>query len=535
MDNILSRSIAITFSLLVALYVIFFKVYDERDPRYVSPNERPRFFLAHALAERCSVEVTPEVRRFGWSVDMAQRGDRYYSDKPIFQSLLAAPVVAVYRTVTGNAIREANALWLIKATTLVPFAILLFWIFYGAVFSFSRSIPFALCSAWALFAGTPVSTYFTVFFSHSVSATLLFAFFLLIRRIITEPEQRLLLGGGLIAGVLFLTEYQTAVPLGILSLYLFIMLPERRRFLFFIAGTLPLALIFITYNMAAFETPITFGVVHEGHEDFRAMHERGLFGIGIPNGWVLLDLLFSLKMGIFTLSPFLFFSTAGIYRRWQENRSETVTLLAIITTYFLMVSSLANPHGGWAFGARYLVPVVPFLALFAAYGMYALFEKSDLWRGIAATLSIVSCFIFTAANGMRPLIEEIFRNPLANYYLMAIREQYFIFASIISPFGMSPAQSFAIFFVFFTSVSLWSVSFVAPGRRIAGTAIAAAVATVIITSMLFPHYGKQDERKFFYWMMTQDRMGASAAMKEQVFDNNFSRTAEILRSVRHEK
>ncbi len=538
MDNltVLPRRIAVLCSLLVVLHVVFFKVYDERDPRYVSPNERPRLFLAHALAERLSVEITPEVQRFGWSIDMAKRGERYYSDKPIFQSILAAPVIAAHQFVSGGTFREANALWLVKATTLVPFALLLFWLFYGAVFSFSRSVPFSLFSAWALFAGTPISTYFTVFFSHSVSATLLFAFFLLVRRTIAAPDRATLFLSGFIGACTFLNEYQTAVPLMILSLFLLFSLREKRPFLFFIAGTVPIAALFIAYNLATFGTPLTFGVAHEDYEEFRAMHQKGLFGIGLPNGWVLFDLLLSLKMGVLTLSPFLFFAIVGACRRWREARGETITLLSLILSYFIMISSLENPHGGWAFGARYLVPIIPFVGLLAAYGMHALLERHALWRVAAATLVIISCTIFTAANGMRPLIEEIFRNPLANYYLMALRERYLIFSSVLSPFGVTPYHSFVAFFVIFITASLAFVSSIMrPLPRIAGTALSAAAAVLIVTLMLFPYHGRLDERKFFYWMMVQDRAGASAAMKEQIFDNNFGRAAEILRSIRHAK
>ncbi len=538
MDNhtALSRRLAVICSLLVGLYVVFFKIYDERDPRYVSPNERPRLLLAHAIAERFSVEITSEVQRFGWSIDMAKRGERYYSDKPIFQSILAAPVIAAYRRVSSGEFREANVLWLVKTTTLVPFALLLFWLFYGAVFSFSRSVPFSLLSAWSLFAGTPVSTYFTVFFSHSVSAALLFAFFLLVRRAIAHPERSTLFFTGLVGACAFLNEYQTAVPLVILSLFLFLSLREKRLFLFFVGGTLPLAALFIAYNLVAFGTPLTFGVAHEEYEEFRAMHQKGLFGIGLPNGRVLLDLFFSLKMGVFTLSPFLLFAIVGAYRRWCEARGETLTLLSLILSYFIMISSLENPHGGWAFGARYLVPVIPFIGLLAAYGMRDLFERRSFWRVAAGTLVFVSCLIFTVANGMRPLIEEIFRNPIANYYLMALRERYFIFSSILSPFGAIPYHSFVAFFAIFTTVTVVLVSSVMhPIRRIAGTAIAAAAAVIILTIMFFPYHGRQDERKFFYWMMVQDRAGASAAMKEQIFDNAFGRSAEILRSIRHAK
>ncbi len=522
-------------SALVALLTGFFKIYDDLDPAYVSPNERPRFFLAHALAERRSVEVTAEVKRFGWSIDMAEVNGRFYSDKPVLLSFMAAPAMAAYRHFTGGAIREGNALWFLKATTLVPLAILFFWLMYGAVFSFSRSPELALFMAWVTFFGTPVSTYFTVFFSHSATAALLLAFFLAIRRLLADRSAALLFLTGLLGALIFLNEYQTAVPLFILSIYLFLGLRQRRPILLFIAGTLPAAALFMAYNLAAFGKPIAFGVSHESYELFRDMHRTGLFGITWPNGWALRDCLISIKMGLFTLSPFLLFAFVGFYRRWREDRRETIAVGAVIAAYFYMVSSLSNWHGGWAFGARYLVPVVPFLALLAAYGIDHLVKRHRSWRLIAMTLGLLSCFIFIIANGLRPLVEEIFNNPLSNYYLPALREGFVTFGSILSPLGVAPFPAFIVFALVALAATGYAVSRLAGGEGPVKTVATAAVAFLLLTLLLLPYHGNRYERKFFYWMMVQDRQGIDAELKEKVFDGRFRDAAGIIRRVPHAK
>gem|GEM_PF-1612115 len=525
----------ILFSLLVALLTVFFKIYDDTDPRYYSSNERPRLFLAHALAERASIEVTAEVKRFGWSIDMAEVNGRFYSDKPILLSFMAAPAVAVYRHLTDGKVIEGDALWFVKATTLVPFAILFFWLMYGAVFSFSRSRELSLAIAWSSFLGTPVSTYFTVFFSHSVTAALLLAFFLAVRRMCAAPRSAGLFFTGLLGGLIFINEYQAAVPLAILSIHLFIGLKEKRTITRFIAGAFSIALLFMAYNLAAFGKPISFGVSHESFDLFREMHQEGFYGITWPNGYALADCLWSIKMGVFTLSPFLLFAIAGFRRRWHEDRRETIAIGAVIVSYFYLVSSLSNWHGGWAFGARYLVPAVPLIALMAAYGIDDLVRRHPAWRIAAMTLMLLSCIIFTAANGLRPLIEEIFNNPLSNYYLIALREGFVTYRSVLSFTGATPYTAFLIFAALSLTTALAVLFRFADGDRPVRLTLTAALAFLLLTALLLPHYGERYERKFFYWMMVQNRQGVDSEVKEKLFEGRFRDAAEILQRQPHAK
>ncbi len=526
----LSPRIAIVMTVLVMLYVSFFKVYDDSDPYYTSPNERPRLFLAHAIASRGTLEVTSEVRRFGTSYDMAKVGNKYFSDKPPLPSFVAAPIVKAYILLKKN-YTESELLWAVKVCLYAPFSALFFWLVFTIFFSAGITATTALFLAWAVLFGTPISTYFTVFFSHSITATLLLAFFLAIRKSITQPEIATLFLTGLLGGLSFLNEYQSAITILIFTIYLFIQLPQRSKILPYILGGSIVAAAFILYNMAAFGHPITAGVAHESLDSVRESHDKGMFGVTHPKKEAVFEVLLSVKMGIFLLSPFLIFALFGIWRRWKESRAETIALILVILGWLYINTSFFNWHGGWAFGSRYGVPGIAFLGIFAGYGIAAL-ATSLRWRFVSVTLVLASCIIFTLANGLRPLAPEEFSNPLANYYLPAIITQFITYKSLLTPFGFSPVTATAVFMALFGIVTL-ILSYRFIHISASRVALAFSAALVYVACCMIPSHGSAYETKFFYWMQKNNRFAKDAALKEHAFDGKFKEAVDDLRRLQN--
>src|SRR5260370_35950449 len=69
------------------------------------------------------------------------------------------------------------------------------------------------------------------------------------------------------------------------------------------------------------------------------------------------------------------------FRRLRENPHDPMMAIAA-TSHFLLISGYASWHGGWAFGPRYLVDILPILALGAGL------ELPRLGRGASAALAI---------------------------------------------------------------------------------------------------------------------------------------------------
>lgn len=111
----------------------------------------------------------------------------------------------------------------------------------------------------------------------------------------------------------------------------------------------------------------------------------------IPRG--LYVLLVSDERGLFYFTPIFIFSIFGILyslkRREEKNTAYIVPIALIIVNVFLY-SSWGDPWGGWAYGPRYLIPTIPYLALFI--GLF-LSQGESLWKRIL----IVPFFLFSSA------------------------------------------------------------------------------------------------------------------------------------------
>src|SRR3954447_22517096 len=177
---------------------------------------------------------------------------------------------------------------------------------------------YGTATAVTLGLGTMVLPFSTLFFSHVLAATLLFAAFaLLMRERDGPPRVGLLVLAGALAGLAFATEYPLAFGGAVLGVYALARTGGRaRRGLAYAAGCVAGSLPLFAYNLAAFGSLTHFSYANAikrqgatGH-DLLGSNDSGFFGIGLPSPKVALELLFSAK-GLFTLAPVLALGVVG--------------------------------------------------------------------------------------------------------------------------------------------------------------------------------------------------------------------------------
>ena len=253
--------------------------------------------------------------------------------------------------------------------------------------------------------GTLILPFSTLLFSHVFSAALAFGAFVVLFREREGPSSLVrVAGAGLLAGYAVTTEYPLLLVGAGLGLYALARPDRLRRGAAYVCGlvlgVLPLAL----YNLWAFGSATEFSyknVVVEpgvsGH-DIVGANDPGLYGLGVPSVRVLLELLFAAK-GLFVLAPVLAAGVAGLVLLFRRGRRVEAALIGGLTAgAVLWNAGYYYAFGGWTPGPRFLITLIPFLALPLALA-YRAFPAVTL---LLAGASIVP---MTAATMAEPLLQ----------------------------------------------------------------------------------------------------------------------------------
>jgi hypothetical protein len=265
---------------------------------------------------------------------------------------------------------------------------------------------------------TPAFAYASAFYGHHLSAVLLFAAFYLVFTCQPSLSTKSLLVIGLLLGYSVITEYPTILMVGILYLYTFYTLYragqwQRIGWVTLTGGFIGLG--WLVYNTAVFGGPLELGYSHS--ELWQEQHHTGFMSLTLPHWEAMWGITFGLFRGLFVLSPFLLLSIPGFGWWWRsgEYRPEFWAALSSVLTIFLFNASSNMWWGGFTIGPRYLVPMLPFMAL----AMLFVFRE---WAGQAwlrLLVIVLFSWSFLATWGLT-LAEQAFppdtvRNPLVEY------------------------------------------------------------------------------------------------------------------------
>jgi hypothetical protein len=247
-------------------------------------------------------------------------------------------------------------------------------------------------AAVTLGAATLVLPFSTVFFSHLLSAALGFLAFVLAHRERERgPRPLLAAAAGLAAGLAVTVEYPLGLVAVALAAYFLVGTRRVQRVLAYAAGVVAGAAPILLFGIWAFRSP--FQLSYEGWHEPGSKPLPGVFGITFPSLDVLLKILF-FPGGV---APVLVPAIVGAILLWRRRQRWVAGIPMLVAALFLIYDSAnTTPFGGASPGPRYLIPILPFLAVPLAVAWRA-------FPGLTAGLAVGAALFMAGATVTSPL------------------------------------------------------------------------------------------------------------------------------------
>ena len=345
-------------------------------------NQNAHLALVKALSHGTAV-----IDRYrGETADVAEYEGHYYSAKaPGLALLTVAPYAILDRTgaldrvarITGKP-RDYIDLWAI-AVLICPLALGLIMVLVMRLGG-DVAQEYGSIAAVTIAAGTLLLPFSTMAFTHVPAAALAFAAFALLwlRRSMAAS-----LAAGTLAGLAITVEYPLALAALALGMYAITAGDRLRRGLAYAMGVVVGVAPLLVYNWLVFGSPLHFPYEDALPIDERASNEQGLFGISWPSPATAARLLFG-ERGLVVITPVVLCAVAALVPLYRRGFRREAMLIGGLALAFLVYNAGYNvPFGGVSPGPRFLIAVLPFLAVPLALS-YA------LWPLVTSALAVPS-------------------------------------------------------------------------------------------------------------------------------------------------
>lgn len=395
--------------------------------------------LARAQVLRASPIIDPDVG-LTLGIDVAERGGHAYSDRPPGTAWLAAPVLAAGARLDALMLARARARGsLVYPPGSEPFiftyaerfpdgprlasrqatagasvvqAVLMGALGLGLIFARlrRRGIPdqIGLVVVGTLGVATLWGPYATMLFNHVTAATLIAALLLALDRLEevgADPSSRATRGLAALAGALGAAAVATDYLLLVVVAPLSLLRTPARTWPWLVAGALPLAAALAAYHTVAFGAPWSIGYDHHAHFEF-AQTRAATFSGSLPRGlWILLGA--GRDAGVLVLSPVLLVGLIGL---WPDRTQPLPPLVdgprfwlsaAPWAVWVVLLALHRTPWGGEGSDHRYLIPMLPMVALGLARALLQRRHRNVIWPLFALLGTVSMAHVWIHLHGWR--------------------------------------------------------------------------------------------------------------------------------------
>ena len=452
-------------------------------PHGGSANELTRWATAASIVEKGSFEISWTEPLIGPNVDAAIVDGRVYSNKPPGGALLGVPAYAAARLFVGPpTASNIRVTWLAMRllVSTLPLLLLAFWLYKKGTDEFGLAV--------LLFA-TPLAVYGVLLFSHVLAAVLVYAAFRLLYDDGELTGKRLILAGAA-SGAAVITEFPALFAIAVFGAGL--LFTDRvglaKRVGLFVAGGAPFAGILLIYNKVLFGSALSFSYAHERLPEWAEVASKGVLGIGLPTPSNFYLLLASPSRGLLFFTPLLALSIWAFARSTEKATLRYRVRLAAVVLCFIALCGHGAAHGGWSFGPRYLVFILPLL-LDPLLGD----ERPSAPEWLYGALFCLSLLMTAAGLLTFPFAPPEFTFPHNDFFGAFLFRDGWVVPTLANVIGLGAIFSAALLCVMFGAVGYLVISFRRDIRRFLLGMVTAAV--VFAAYVQFPGLADREQAR----------------------------------------
>jgi len=364
-----------------------------------SGNETSRLALVEVLGDHGIFTIDNSLFA---TVDKGRIDGNFYSDKPMLYSLYLTGIYAIgswFGMTFAAAAHDVIFTLNFFGSTL--FAFLIMFLLYRQLRRLDhggRSLA-ALLSFAGIFS-TWIFSYGGIINNHVPAAFFLLLTYLLLERQRYDDVPWLPPVAGLCAGVLCCLEIPTGFffTLASLGYLLWEKQPGRGpRLAGFILGWAILPGLMALVSLMAYGSPLPVYLVAGAYDFPGNIHSGGMAGIQRPESlWRYWYEMLIGGRGLFSYMPALLLIVPALRRRRQlQKECGWCFFAAAAAACVIFYGTMTGDYGGWAYGFRFLIPIIPLLWLWIAEWMMG--AITGFWRFFFVLFTVIG--IITSAVG----------------------------------------------------------------------------------------------------------------------------------------
>ena len=323
--------------------------------------EASRLALVEAIADQGVYHIENTHFR---TVDKVIRNNHIYSDKPPTLSWCAAQVSKVITLFSGKNFTNSYAFMVFMLDMLfgcLVNALIFLWLFRHLCRSARGSVKLKLLFAMLCCCGSWLFSYMTIFSNHVPAALAVMGMLVSLDKYRRRQDKRAAAWAGFSGGVLFTLDFvcgaaflAAAVPA------VWFLAAKEQRFkhaLRCAASGLCVILFSVSLNHAAYGTILPLYVA-----------SGGTFTPGTDDKNMLMyfvEMLFTYR-GLFSYQLFLLLVFPAIWFMRRKLKVNDIAMLSASFATIIIYGVITNEFGGFSYGFRYLIPVIPVFYFYAS-------------------------------------------------------------------------------------------------------------------------------------------------------------------------